>query len=690
MQKADTVPVKSGAFARILWAVSGATLMVLAMTGLSVWQDWRESVARVEERALAQTAVTEEYVLRRLRESAFGMKAMAELFRGNHANAAAIREVGELHRRDFPFIEAITVVDRQRPDVIVGEATVAMALRAWSLEQDASEGKLLVGRPLLATTGAMPVIPLLIRFRGEQGHLDTLAAAAIRTDVLSMMHTALRLDKNTVSVLVNEQGVLLSRHPYAASAIGRDIASYYPPGTLPIDRTPVVARFSSPIDGRHYMRGTIHLKDYPLLIRGGEEWAGAIAPWRERTERSVAIAATLIGAIAILGWLAMQMTKAEQKAQLAQHERDQMYRNTLATLAEGVMTSGLDGSIRTFNEAALRILGLTGDQLRGLTALDPRWRARREDGSDFPGHEHPVMQVLATGQPQVGVLMDLETGKGSRRWIEINAVPTYAQGVLSGAVVSFSDVTAHRSTLAQLETLNHMLEARVAERTAQLQRLGGELADVEDRERRQISRDLHDDIAQTLAAARIRLAGLAGESGEEVRGVARAVGALIDQADASIRSLAARLAPPALAEIGLVAGLEWLADEMERLYGLAVTVDDDHRPKPLTEGARTILFRAVRELLINVSKHAGVTRAQVECRCEGDNVVIEVADSGAGFDPQLPTASNAQGLGLRSVRERLHYIGGSLTWAARSGAGSRAIVVAPLARSASPVTESAT
>lgn len=686
----DSAHVLSAALRRVRIATLGAILIVAMLTGLFVWQDRRETVVWAEERVMAFAAVADAYVRRRLRETEAGMKIIADLRGGELAGALAIREIAALHQRNFPFIEALGIIEAGRDDLLVGEPGMLKALAQWAASQAGDVGKLRVGKAMQPVPGAMHVIPLWLRFANGPDREAVVAVAAIRSDMLSLMHAALRLDANSLSVLVDGQGGVLAREPYAAAVIGMDISAADSFVDVPVAQQSSVRHFVSPVDGRQYLLGMSRLTDHGLSARAGELWGGAIAPWSERTERSVAFASILIVVIALMGRLAAQRVREEDRALHAKAATDALHRTALATLTEGVITHGLDGSILTFNPAALRILGLTGDQLRGLTSHDPRWRARREDGSDFPGSEHPVMQVLATGEPQLGVLMDLETGVGARRWIEINAVPIYTAGALSGAVVSFADVTAHHAMLSQLEVLNSSLEARVAERTRQLRQLGAELAAVEDRERRQISRDLHDDIAQTLAAARIRLARLAGETSDPARNVARSVGELIDRADASIRALASQLSPPALAEIGLVAGLEWLADEMNRLHGLAVEVKDDGAPKPLTQGARTVLFRAVRELLINVSKHAGVKQATVGCKCVDQRIVIEVRDSGSGYNQRHVATGRGGGLGLRSTYERLAHIGGRLDFTTPSGGGTLATVSAPLADAGSLVAETTT
>jgi signal transduction histidine kinase len=222
------------------------------------------------------------------------------------------------------------------------------------------------------------------------------------------------------------------------------------------------------------------------------------------------------------------------------------------------------------------------------------------------------------------------------------------------------------------------LERRVALRTDQLRALVADLEATEDRQRRQIARDLHDDLGQTLAAARIRLTALCDDSRDDVRSKANAVSTLIDRASDAIRSLAAQLAPDVLHELGLIPALEWLAEDIESTFGLRVNMVDDGRPKPLAEEVRSILYRAVRELLINVSRHALTDSATVECECREARVVIRVSDSGVGFDIARVFGGPRRGLGLIGLQERLALIDGSAEVHSQPGEGSYCVLTAPL------------
>jgi signal transduction histidine kinase len=247
-------------------------------------------------------------------------------------------------------------------------------------------------------------------------------------------------------------------------------------------------------------------------------------------------------------------------------------------------------------------------------------------------------------------------------------------------VLKALDLARRERAFEAARTTAEELERRVAERTEQLRALAAELEAAEDNERRQIARDLHDDLGQTLAAAQIRLAALCNDDSGEVRAKATEVGALIDRANNAIRSLAAQLAPAVLHELGLVAALEWLSEEIERTFKLKVSVVDDGEPKPLSPEGRSILYRAVRELLINVAKHARTDSAVVECEAADYRVIVRVSDEGVGYDPQTAQSGIRRGLGLITVRERLSNIGGSADVQSVLGRGTLVVLSAPLSK----------
>jgi PAS domain S-box-containing protein len=226
-----------------------------------------------------------------------------------------------------------------------------------------------------------------------------------------------------------------------------------------------------------------------------------------------------------------------------------------------------------------------------------------------------------------------------------------------------------------------LAEERMAAYQRYLRALGRKLATVEDNERRRIAADLHDDVVQSLAAAQLRLqmvdpAALPPPAAASLTEALRLVQAAVHDT----RSLMFDISPPPLYELGLEAAVEWLAEKFGRENSLAVSVDADPKPIPLATETRGILFRAIRELLVNVVKHARAQRAEVAIHCEDGGVRVEVADDGCGFDREKAQAARSTlgGFGLFEVRERLDYIGGSLQIESPAAGGTRAILRVPL------------
>ena len=311
-------------------------------------------------------------------------------------------------------------------------------------------------------------------------------------------------------------------------------------------------------------------------------------------------------------------------------------------------------------------LGKSGDE---LFPGDIAERLRQSD-----------LTVLATGRP-IEVVEEAVEADGSRSWwLSSKFLLTDARGrrYVGGLGV---DITRRKQ-------IEEELEQRVSERTGQVRRLAAELEAASVRERTQIARDLHDDLGQTLAAMQIRLSKLLESDREDVRAIANEFAGLLAEANRATHSLAAQLAPPVLYELGLIPALEWLAEELESGFDLHVAIENDGAAIPLPQDVRSIVYRAVRELLINVAKHAGVNTATVRMECKAGALIVTVLDEGGGIGPR-PNGAR-KGFGLAGVRERMSYIGGSLDVQGNAGGGTQAILTVPLPDDkAQPVPESA-
>lgn len=209
-----------------------------------------------------------------------------------------------------------------------------------------------------------------------------------------------------------------------------------------------------------------------------------------------------------------------------------------------------------------------------------------------------------------------------------------------------------------------------------LRSLTAELLLTEERERRSLANDLHDGLSQTISLVQMKLATLHRPEDKALEATLNEIRGLILDADSSARSITFELTPPILHDLGLQPAVEWLVDNIRSRYEIEIELEDDGQPKPADEKTRVILFRAIRELLINAAKHASATRVRVRLARERDIVNAAVEDDGVGMDP---TAAIVGGTGLLSIRERLHYVGGNLRIESARGRGTKMCLWAPLA-----------
>lgn len=260
-------------------------------------------------------------------------------------------------------------------------------------------------------------------------------------------------------------------------------------------------------------------------------------------------------------------------------------------------------------------------------------------------------------------------------------------------VLTIEDITDRERDREQLSALNVDLEQRVLDRTAladrrsdQLRQLAAELSHSEQRERERLARVLHDNLQQLLVAAKLQLTAVRSRKPDERS--QKAVDStldLLDQSLAASRALTVELSPTILYEGGLDAALPWLARQMETRHGLKVQTEINAAVPQDEAGVAFLLFSAVRELLLNVAKHAGVGSAHVKLeRGKGDLVRIMVSDEGKGFDPArlMDSRDGATGLGLFGLQQRLEHIGGQCDVDSAPGGGTRVTLTARVAQPA--------
>ncbi|MBD3222356.1 PAS domain S-box protein [bacterium] len=361
------------------------------------------------------------------------------------------------------------------------------------------------------------------------------------------------------------------------------------------------------------------------------------------------------------GLVAVTLEDVTQSREIVE-ERDRLFNLSIDLMAIG----DLSGRLLQVNPAWVRVLRWSRDDIMERT---------------FPDLIHPddrplAEQALADLRDGLSVReLELRTmaRDGSFRWISWNSIP----------------LTARRTvfTVARDITDRKLAEEQLQRYQERLKRLANELSTIEERERRRLAETLHDTLAQDLFAAQAKLTLLKyPDRVADVAAVRDEAAAILDHASELARTLTFELFPPALYEVGLDAALEWLCRSFRKTRGLPCEFRCDGEPTDLSVERRALLYQGARELLGNVFRHAGATRAEVTVVYADDTVDLRVDDDGRGFD--FPSAGDdpdeddeddrPDGFGLFNIRERLGQVGGRLNIETSHLGGGRVTLQVPL------------
>jgi len=350
-----------------------------------------------------------------------------------------------------------------------------------------------------------------------------------------------------------------------------------------------------------------------------------------------------------------------KKVEQEKREASLYARSLIEASLDPLVTISADGKIMDVNQATESATGLSRDMLIGSDFANYFTEPDRARG----GYQEVFLK---------GFIRDYQLAirHASGRVIDVLYNATLYRnetGDIQGIVAAARDITE------RLEA-----EKKILDNNAMLRTLSSELVMTEERERRRIAVDLHDNIGQTLALTKIKLnAMLEQVSHAGLREPVLEVLEMVDQSIQQTRSLTRELSPSVLYELGLVEALEWLGEQVFNQHGLQVVLKNDLKSGKIDKDVQILLYRSIRELLLNIVKHAKAKEAQVALQKSGENIRVTVRDRGIGFDissiDQIFRKSG--GFGLLSIRERISYIGGWLEIETRKGWGTRVEMKVP-------------
>lgn len=426
----------------------------------------------------------------------------------------------------------------------------------------------------------------------------------------------------------------------------------------------------------------------PLLVGWFRLWGERLGLYQQGFGLALFATILILSFIALIWWSSEELNRLDIEARrAAEHLRQANLRLTRDIDFFRGIAEAVPGILFTWNAEGRNTFACPN--FYKLTGLLPGSAA----GDGWADALHPKdreetlaawQEALATGS-SLDIKHRLRMADGGYHWSITRACALRSEsGEIRGWFGVSTDIEEQKRTEEELEAAVSKRTVELQERAEQLTRLTSELTLTEQRERRHLAQVLHDNLQQLLVGAKFNLNVLCRRLSETQRAIVEEVENLLDESISVSRSLTVELSPPILHDAGLAAGMGWLARWLREKRGMMVDLHVDPNLSVEREDVRVLVFEAVRELLLNVVKHAQVDQVRVEIFQQGERELRAVVeDTGVGFDAGRIFQASQQangGFGLFNVRERLSLVGGQFEIESAPGRGSRITLSVPIQR----------
>ncbi len=357
-----------------------------------------------------------------------------------------------------------------------------------------------------------------------------------------------------------------------------------------------------------------------------------------------------------------------KRAEEALRESEKRYKQLFNHAPAGIYE--LDFSEQRFitvNDVMCEYTGYSEEEFLRMSPYD----ILSEDGKAL--YAQRVKNLMVGENISESVEYKIARKDGEELWVALNINPVYENGKVKGVTVVVHDITER-----------HNVEQKLKQSEKRLRSLSTELMKAQENERRRISKELHDEMGQSLAILKHRMRSieksLLAHQPQRSKDSDAAV-ELIDEVIGKVRQISRDLNPSILEDVGLCPALRSLADNFMQEYEIHVTLDIDDIDAFFSKETARNLYRIFQEALTNIAKHADASQVNVQIRKGPEYVYFLIEDDGRGFDTNEARARDERrrGLGLPLMEERADSLGGTLEITSREGTeGTKIVLTIPI------------
>jgi PAS domain S-box-containing protein len=531
---------------------------------------------------------------------------------------------------------------------------------------DVADDELFISRPERARIDDKWTFYLSIRLVDVSGKFKGVLVAAMNIEYFESLYDSINLDFVSRILLLNRDGILMAGQHHDQTMLGKTVIDATSLAEIKAQGGKELVTTGFDAQGERWLVGYHLVNKFPLMVSPAVNEEDALSPWRRiALPITVGVVLVIIFMLMATALVILNLLKKEH-LEAALKESDAKLRHMVQSVRDAILTVDSSGEIILFNVAAERMFGLRANEALGKQ----------------------IDEVLLQSQPKplaMNFMRYLNEGWQSPSGLALLSIISLAHGETEFPVELSLSTTTFRGDVLVTAVFRDLSERQRAEHelietNRQLQALSAAQQNVREEERLRISRELHDELGQSLTGIRMEVSWLGSRLLADQPEMEKKVGSikkLIDGSISAVRRISSELRPLVLDDLGFSAAANWYVKQFSERTGVNVNVWLPEQDPENGSTIATTLFRILQESLTNIARHAKAKNADVQLSFSENNWLLSIKDDGAGFDDK---AGKRTGIGLIGMKERVQILGGALNLTTAPGEGTLLEVRIPAAQ----------